>query len=349
MRVRDFTISLCSDGFTKPTTYPGLPSEISFQTAMIEATIGLHNVNSFTIYWEDNNPTAEEMIPLFTAAWSAFGSTLEKLSLKVPVTPSTFGTTFFSKTLRELSIHLHELPEGQKALTDTLAPFINKHASTLQILSLSCVQMKWDLGPLFCSLEHIHNLRQLKAQVDFDLCGLSEHRGLTRILEEHSDHLKSVRLRPIPLRLWQSEWEFGERAFGKWMIDNISNPLVLRDMESLNLRIPCTSPDFDLMVMYLQRSAETLTKLTLAEYLLRYEQIETIVKIFSRKGILKTLSLEVMSLSPQLVDLLATALPNLQVLKLEIHNISGQGEAPHGFRDDTQTVIGLSTPIDIID
>jgi hypothetical protein len=157
---------------------------------------------------------------------------------------------------------------------------------------------------------------------------------LTRILKEHSHHLKSVRLRPISLRLWIAERDLGEQALGNWMTGNVSNPVVLRvrDLESLNLRTPCTSSDFDLMTVYVERSAETLTKLTLAESYLRFEQIETVVKIFSPKGILKTLSIEVMTMSPQL---LATELSNLNVLKLEVQNISGYGEASHGFRDDT--------------
>jgi hypothetical protein len=203
--------------------------------------------------------------------------------------------------------------------------------------------------PAFLFTGTYTDLRQLKLQVDFDVCGLSDSRGLTRILEEHSRHLKSVRLRPISLRLWIAERDLGEQAFGNWMTCNMSNPVVLRDLESLNLRTPCTSSDFDLMTVYLERSAETLTKLTLAESYLRFEQIETVVKIFSPRGILKILTIEVMTMSPQLIDLLATELPNLHVLKLEVQNISGCGEASHGFRDDTQTVTRLLTLIDTID
>ena len=202
-----------------------------------------------------------------------------------------------------------------------------------------------DISLLYCSPEHIPNLCQLKLEVDFDLCGLSDARGLTCILEEHNHHLKSVRLRLIPLRLWLAEWDLGKQAFGNWMAVNISNPVVLSNLESLNLH-------FLRLWLYgdvFERSAETLTELTLTEAYLRYEQIEIVAKIFSRKHILRSLSSDdAQSANDWSLGYRITKFTRIQVLKLEVSNISGHGEASHGFRDDSQMVTRLLTSVDLI-
>jgi hypothetical protein len=108
---------------------------------------------------------------------------------------------------------------------------------------------------------------------------------------------------------------------------NTSNAAIFRGLESLELGIPISSATlFELMLLYLQRSAETLTTLTLLTSNLQYKEVQSIIQIFSHRGLLETVHLQVLCLNTQLVDLLASALPNLRVLNLDITEVSGHGE-----------------------
>jgi hypothetical protein len=299
---------------------------VSFQQEMTDAVQRLHNVTNFSVECLDT-PNPKDMVPLFIAAWDTFGPRLETLTLAIDNLRTIFTTSFFSKCLKELKIEFTpgEYPEDDDTLAAVLTPFINKHAASLQTLSFASSDNLRDLGPLFRSLGRYPMLRKLDISVDFHKCGLSDPRGLTRLLVEHNDTLRSVILRPTLSR--GNHWEIAEASLVEWMSENASNKRFLSDVQSLDLRMPMAPSHLNMTVSYIHRSAATLTSLSLLDHSLRYEQIEAVVKVLSSVGRLKTLTLQVLTLSPQLVDLMAKKLPFLEVLNLVVLNINGCDES----------------------
>lgn len=237
---------------------------------MAEVVLCLHNVTELSVEY-CQKPSPRDMVPLFTAAWNTFGSRLEKLTLTIDNLRTIFPACMSSKCLKELRIEFTpgDYPEDDEKLAVVLAPFINQNAASLRVLSLASSDRLWDMGPLLCSFAQFPIIQQFNVLVDLHKCGLSEPRGLTRILEDHSETLTSARLRPIVIQ--DTHWETAETSLVEWMRSNVNNKKISKHVESLDLRMSIAPTHLDLTVSYLRRSVETLTTLSLLDHNLRHD------------------------------------------------------------------------------
>jgi hypothetical protein len=106
------------------------------------------------------------------------------------------------------------------------------------------------------------------------------------------------------------------------MTDLLLDTHLFVNLESFEF-MPVTPSSFQIITMYLARSADTLTSLTLLDRYLTYEDIATLASELFHKNAsfnLQTLVLNVQFFDPQLLTLLATSFLGLK--RLELHAFS---------------------------
>jgi hypothetical protein len=148
-------------------------------TMLINALPALSDLSEFEDLQSGQNFTpAYDMKPFYCAGFAAFGQTLRKLVLR-----RTLGS--FTEVLKcaphlpclqELKITFvwvsdPDRPDGSYAydpeMQNTVAPFINRHRSTIQMLSLILLG-RISLSPLFVGLKTIPALQQFEIQTPSD-------------------------------------------------------------------------------------------------------------------------------------------------------------------------------------
>jgi hypothetical protein len=100
----------------------------------------------------------------------------------------------------------------------------------------------------------------------------------------------------------------------------VLDPLVLANLIVLDFPITESSTGFRAFLALLQRSADTLTELTIRGHYVTHDEVESIISTFSPHMRLRVLIINVRTLSLRLLDLLATQLPFLAKLFLYTHN-----------------------------
>jgi hypothetical protein len=97
--------------------------------------------------------------------------------------------------------------------------------------------------------------------------------------------------------------------------------------------------DFELTAAYIQRLGNFLTTVKLDPDRLSYPGAKTLMDAFSGQTTLRRLHLSVDNLSPELLDLLATKLPGLTLLKLGFNGVCVSESHPKG--EDVEQLVSL--------
>jgi len=164
---------------------------------------------------------------------------------------------------------------------------------------------------------------------DFTSVRMTDCSGLQHILELHSHQLNELSVQvsqsittiqnfaPPPTR---AEWY--EQGFLK---------VSLPKLKILELRMDLFT-DLHLTCTYLRRFENSLTSLALLRRTFSYTDIATLCRVFSRRNNLRALTVTVDILSPQLLELFATELSNLETLHLPFNELSSRpsDRVPHG-------------------
>jgi hypothetical protein len=263
--------------------------------------------------------------PLFTAAWETFGDKLRVLSLEgelncfwIPLSLARLPE------LRELRLEFADVLYERKVeanvatLCDIIVPAINKFCPILRSLSIisfsSDIFGHLDISPFLIKLHPLPLLERLAVQVP--LRKLTDPSGLVRILQNHANSLRHVKLRlesdltapPIDLD--------GLRAM---MQKCRTDKTIFTNLESFEFFTHPSKDSFTTLVMYLSRSADTLTSLIMLDNYLSYQELSNLTSIFSHRPAssgLRDLSLSVMHFGPHLLIQLAESLPGLKHLHL---------------------------------
>ncbi|KAF9468423.1 hypothetical protein BDZ94DRAFT_1318071 [Collybia nuda] len=265
-------------------------------------------------------------------SWRTFGSNLTRLTINAPLggfeplLPSTAELT----SLQELTLRFStDMTSGDEALdthtlNHTIAPFLRTLAPKLRRLNIMSSALG-DHSGLFGALGHFPRLTALSLDIGFYPPLLVDPAGLTDFLRRNTPSLKHVRFQPHESFRSPSILGPAYNHFSQWMAGNAEDIELLGGLQSLVIS-PSTdlsaSANLDTAGVYVLRSRDTLTSLVLGDRCLSFADLKALVGVFAHRPAnsgLKTLYVKVISLNPQLFDLLAEKLPGLDDLDIKFN------------------------------
>jgi hypothetical protein len=326
---------------TDSTTTPEDLLEQRYHSVALAAQ-GLTKVEEAHIQWYNVN--GREDFPdetLFDAIQPVFGSSLRTLVLDMPLTIFTKARTFFGELghIQELDLTLYINRAGadpklshEEAFANVLLPFINGLSSTLRILSIT-IHHHSDLSPFFRGLGHFPRLTRLSLTLPLDIYHIPDPSGFNQLLSNHPDlqelgiqHQSCCRHYDLPHNSVGIDWV--QRCF---------QGISFTGLRRLSLGL--TSTIHLTFVNSMRTLAQTLTTITLTEPCLHYRGLAIVLTALATPR-LRTLSLFIHVLSPQLLVLLAEKCPNLERLDLSIEKChSSEGSA--GEHDEVSDAVWI--------
>jgi hypothetical protein len=242
------------------------------------------------------------MQTMIATGWSTFGSTLRRLKLHLPhycFFVSTMPTLVFP-CLEELDITL----DSSIFLGDRVVPFINDHHSTLQSLELSFEDTNLDPCSYLHQIHNIPNLTTFRFRYHvIDVIDLDTS-GLHTFLSTHATNLRALRL-----DLYTNEDRPGVLNQDDWSAQPVFH-IALPRLESLELGGRCFT-NLEKIGTYLRQYAHSLTVLKLERRHLLFREVEVLLEVLTGHDKLQCLTMYVLHLTPELLDLLAMKLPSL--------------------------------------
>lgn len=212
---------------------------------------------------------------------------------------------------------------NSEALKVNIAPFINRSAPSLHHLSISS-DSKTSITPLFESLIAFPNLRALELNMPFNSRSLSGPKPLLDFLATHSSTLLCVKLKPPFQSVAQYQGEREAQAavtkLRAWSTMNdllrSTTPTVLSNLEALD--IPAMG-SIETTLVLLNRSADTLTQLTLSGRYFTQDELRTIYNTFAHRPLyarLVNLHIDVNEVNLSMLYDIATRFPRMESLVL---------------------------------
>jgi hypothetical protein len=281
---------------------------------------------------------AYNMQPFYEAAFAAFGSNLRKLSLSGEMEGfrEVLHLSPRLPRLEELHIVFIRRPSliitnaPEYILRDPVAPFINRHRCTIRSLSISSRSPILDLSVFFVSLHSFPILQRIALDITFDYSLLSDRSGLDRFIIEHPDTLQHVDFK-IGRSLFPGLDSSAESYRGPWLTQSGSGKTFFSRLKTLKLS---AIHPYDFLFC-IRGSADTLTKLTIGGRFLAFEEVESLVRVFSHRSPdygLRNLCINVSAFSPELVCLLARKLSDLRGLSLNCQEFAMCESVGHPLR-----------------
>ena len=286
---------------------------------MLDVLGGLPNVTDYFLMWCGLPAVGITAVPFLTAVPQP---NLRKLSLESSLenVQSLLPATFHSPSLEELHLcirskSIRSLVERSQIMQETAINQINSTVKTLVIQSWEPT----DLSPLFHTIGHMPALEDLSLCIPVENWHLGDPHGVHDFLNQHRTSLKSLRLRAT---------QFGGigltpdlTSLHDWIKD------VVRSVKLTKLRALDVSSNLfpvDTSVICVHRFSRTITSLSLTGGYRSYDDVERAVNLVAdqdREESLGKLRIGLVSLSPQLMDLIASKLPHLFRLELLVRDI----------------------------
>ncbi|KAF9485576.1 hypothetical protein BDN70DRAFT_988777 [Pholiota conissans] len=290
---------------------------------MLEVLSGLPNVTDYYVTWYRLPSISATAVPFLSTVFHH--ANLQKLSLEIAVenVKDLLTPAFQAQNLKELQLcihteNAHSTAECDAVLSQHLAPAISRLQSTLEILSIQSWEPS-DLFPLFLAIKSLPALDQLIIAIPVESMHLGHPRGLAAFLSANRSSLRVLRLRAT---------QFGGQgmtpdpvSFDSWI------KTAIQGVELPKLRILDISTNLfpvETSALCLHQFSSTITSLSLTGSYRSYDEMEEILDLManeSREEALSTLRIGLISLSPQIVDLLASKLPRLYKLDLTVKYI----------------------------
>ncbi|KAK7031500.1 polygalacturonase 3 [Favolaschia claudopus] len=318
----------------------GSPADL-VQT-LVDVISRLPNVTHYHIAWSGLHSISDFPVPFLAAAFSP--SVLQlTLEISLEKTVDLLSHTAALENLEELDLflrldHTQSAETYEQILVDHLAPAINRLHSSLQKLSLRLCE-PLDISPLFDSLRVLPVLDCLSLSIPMARPHLGHPSGLGNFLNRHRHSLRHLALRASELS--GDGLMPAEDPLSEWINDALSfvtGPVKLRTLE-----VSLTLFPVEATAMVLGRFARTLHSLTLTGRHLPWDRVDELLGAVRRSGAtrLSTLRLGAITLSPELIDLLAEKLPSLRRLELLVRDVVGcEGDLPLYYdgpeQDDNQ-------------
>ncbi|KAJ3492291.1 hypothetical protein NLJ89_g11255 [Agrocybe chaxingu] len=314
---------------------------------MLEVLSGLPNVTDYYVTWCGLPSISATAVPFLS---TVFQSKLRKLSLELSLenVRNLLTPSFEVQNLEELQLTIHSENiestwERNCIMTKYLAPAISRLNATLHTLTIQSWEPA-DLSPMFRSITHLPALEHLVVAIPVEPMHLGDPQGLSEFLTAHRTGLRTLRLRAT--QYGGAGMTPDLASFDNWIRDAIHNVSLpkLRTLDiSSNLFPVVTS------VACLAHFSSTITSLSLTGSYRTYEDVEKAVNLVSgtiRDEPLVKLRVGLVSLSPQLIDMISIKLPRLDRLELVVRYVLPHaGDCPV-FHPDAPSEGQLTSQID---
>lgn len=193
------------------------------------------------------------------------------------------------------------------------------------------------------ALGRLPKLTSLSLDIGFYPPLLLDSSGLTQFFNLNADTLKHIKLQPHECFRSPSVIGPAHDYFAQWMEENAANEQLLSDLETLVV-LPFTDPSSPTTLgtacPYIERSKDTLTSLVLGERCMSFAELTLLAETFAHRPVdsgLKTLHVKVVSLNPQVFDLLAKKLVGLDDLDVKFNSLlSDVGDESPAPLDDRE-------------
>lgn len=282
---------------------------------MLEVLRGLPNITDYYVTWCGLPCISRTAFPFVS---TVFQAKLRKLSLDVSLENVTnlLGPSFHVKQLEELHLCIHseniESPfERNDIMISHLAPSISRHRATLHTLIIESWRAT-DLSPLFRTIDRLPALHELSVAIPIEATHLGDPRGLTHFLNMHQSNLHTLQLRatqygglfpdPASLDTWIRDAMIGVKLAKLRVLDIRSNLIPI-----------------DTSFLCLRQFSQTITSLSLTGSYMSFHDVDEIIHFLITPGPLTnfaSLRIGLISLSPQLLDLISSKLSKLSRLEL---------------------------------
>ncbi|KAG5721557.1 hypothetical protein E4T56_gene13081 [Termitomyces sp. T112] len=321
----------------RPHGFTTYPSTNELMNSMIKAIKGMTNVVECEFQWRDM-PVNADTLSFLSSARASFNSKLSKLILRTRV--SRFGQilTFADfPHLTELELHFEYDPSTERGIDEinvdvliqSVAPFISRLQGTLHTLTIASVA-RCDHSAFLRALGTLPNLRTLTLQMQFnDAQYLYSPSSLSNLLLRHKAFLTTLVIRP--------NYDEGlAKALAAWQAISDTCTADLNSLVNLeSLTFPVT--DLPTMISLIHNAPAHLHTLRLFGRYLPPEEVSSVISALGSLTNLRTLSLDIQLLNPELFSLLAPTLPALHSLTLVLetspnlyntHTFSNEGYVP---------------------
>ena len=283
---------------------------------LLEVLRGLPNITDYYVTWCGLPYISATAVPFVS---TVFQANLRKLSLDLSLEnmPNLLGPSFHVQNLEELHLCIHSeniesVVERGEIMRTYLAPAISRHHATLHILIIES-WITTDLSPLFLTIDRLPALQNLSIGIPIESIHLGDPYGLTHFLNLHRSNLHSLQLRasqygglgltPNPI------------SFGNWVRDAIEG-VHLAKLRVLDIRSNLFPVDTS--VLCLRQFGRTITSLSLTGCYRSYDDVDEVIDLLVP---LVSLRIGLLSLSPQLLDLLSAKLLRLSRLELAVRYV----------------------------
>lgn len=289
---------------------------------MFDVLGGLPNVTDYHIMW-----CGLQSVPVSPASFltAAFQSNLRKLSLDISLenvvnllTPTT------QCSIEELDLvirldHFGSPSDHVLIMINHLAPALTRLQSTLRKLSIQTWE-PLDLSPLFRTLHCLPLLSDLTLGIPVEAPHLGDPSGVTDFLNRQSATLLSLSLRAT--QIGGAGLTPDVSVIDEWVRDALADIQLprLRTLDISSSLFP-----FSASIVCVRHFAGTLTALELTGCYHTHADVVAILAAFRHRPMeerLESLRLGSVSLTPQLLDLLAGELPALRQLELLARDVT---------------------------
>ncbi|TFK69100.1 hypothetical protein BDN72DRAFT_878648 [Pluteus cervinus] len=311
---------------------------------LLQVLRGLPNVTDYYIVWCGLPPISRSPVPFLTAVLQ---SRLRKLSLEISLEniETLLGPAFAIPNLEELEVvvridEIRSPANQERIMFNHLGPAISCLHPTLHTLSIQAWE-PLDISPLFASIQSIPSLRTLAISIPTTLPHLGNPKGLRNFLNRHSSSLQELTLRA------SQYGGVGMTPDGVSMDHWIREAISDAELPHLHV-LDISSGLFPLAtsIQCLTRFSRTISSLALTG---RYHSLDDVALALNTMDgrpehkRLHTLRLGPVSLTPQLMDLLAEKLPYIQRLELLVREVLPEDGAPALYWYDDSSDCGGSS------
>lgn len=312
----------------------------------METIAKLKNLENLMLVWQPddgyNKTSPTTCSQLVSHIWTKIGNRIQSLTLDMAMFNlyEALRIPPELKTLQELHIRVtlekHGAFRGNaiRIFTSTLIPFINKLAPKLTAFSFTSL-CNLNLDPLFQEMEPTPLLRRLSLCLAFQVSDMWSANALQTFLRNHNTIQQlSLRYADCCGALFRHNWTFHDRVLvGEVFTGANAFTFPRLDIVTLGLRFKLS--DNLLLGRYVSRFSASASSLTLLDRSLPFTQIKVVLVPFQRT--LKSLTMFVEVLTPELLCLIAKLLPLLHDLTLRVQRFSSS-RLPYGKKNDDAAV-----------
>ncbi|KAG6815413.1 hypothetical protein H0H87_002091 [Tephrocybe sp. NHM501043] len=316
-----------------------------------DLVVQFSNVTSFVLVTR-YLPHPASLPQFLLNGWQSFGPNLRRLTINGPL--AGFATLLPDPadlvSLEDLTIRFSTdlMSEDPSADTQTLSgvilPFLRQITPQLRNFNLMSSALG-DHSMIFHALDHMPHLTTLSLNIGFYPPLLNDSSGLTKFLSRNAQNLQHVKLQPLETFRSPPNSGHAHDHFSGWMSANIFDEGFLSNLQTLVV-LPSTDMSamarLDACSLYILRSKDTLTALILGERCLSFVELAALVASFEHRTPddgLKTLHVKLISLNPEVFDLLAAKLEGLDDLDIKFNALLDdvQYENPLPIEDEEPT------------